>query len=71
MMALLVSAQDRKRRDTATARAILAGALLAITDDDHGRPLFVLTYGATTHRADSLDQLESLLDEIELKERHV
>lgn len=66
----LMRAADQKRRDTATARAVWLGALLAITDDDRGRPQYVLTIGAATHRADSLDELEMLLDQIELKERH-
>lgn len=70
-MALLVTALDRKRIATVEARAILAGGHFVATDDDRGRPQYVVNIGAATLRTDSLSELESLLDQIELKERHV
>lgn len=70
--ALLSSAHVKKRRTTAAARAALLGGLMAITDDDYGNALYVVTLGAATFHAHSLEELEALLDHIEKeKESHV
>ena len=63
--ALLHRADIEKRRSTAAARTALLGGLMAITDDDRGSTLYVITLGAATFHAHTLEELESLLGQIE------
>ena len=49
---------------TVQARAALAGIVLAATEDDHGRPLFVASRWAMTKAFCSLDEVEAWMDDI-------
>ena len=53
-----------KALDTLRARCALLGIVLAITENDHGRPLYVATRWAMTKAFSSLDQVGQWLDQI-------
>ncbi len=50
--------------DTLRARCALLGIVLTVTDDDHGRPLYVATRWAMTKAFSSLDDVADWLDSI-------
>lgn len=50
--------------DTLRARCALLGIVLTVTDDDHGRPLYVATRWAMTKAFSSLDDVAGWLDSI-------
>ena len=52
-----------KRFETLRARFALVGGCLWLVHDDHGRPAYVMSRGAVTVEASSLDAVEALLDE--------
>lgn len=47
------------------ARAALAGGSVVVTDGDDGRPLFVLSCGALTKQAASVDDLDAAVCAVE------
>jgi hypothetical protein len=49
---------------TAQARSALAGIVLAATEDDHGRPLFVASRLAMIKAFCNLDEVGAWLDDI-------
>ena len=58
----LVDEAKRKKRQHAQARAALLGIELRITDDDHGRALFVASMHSLTRHFTELGDVESWLD---------
>lgn len=56
---LMLSDVERKRLDTAKARCALWGGTLSVTDDDGGRPLYVVSRWALTRSFNSLPELEA------------
>ncbi len=54
-----------KALDTLRARCALLGIVLAITENDHGRPLYVATRWAMTKAFSSLEEVGALLSEVE------
>lgn len=54
-----------KALDTLRARCALLGIVLAITENDHGRPLYVATRWAMTKTFSSLEEVGAWLSEIE------
>jgi hypothetical protein len=57
----VAEAAASKRFATVAARAALAGAVLVCIDGDDGRPLYVLTAGATTQALRDLSSVEAAL----------
>jgi hypothetical protein len=53
-----------KSLETIRARCALLGIVLVVTDDDHGKPLYVATRWAMTKAFSSLDQVGQWLDQI-------
>lgn len=58
------STLDHKQRATAAAKCALVGATFAVTEDDYGEPLFVVTKGAATCLFHSLLQVEEWVAEL-------
>lgn len=56
--------KPKKCEATAAARCALHGAALAVTEDDYGDPLLVVTQGAATCLFHSLQQVEEWLAEL-------
>ena len=52
---------DDKAKSTLVARAALVGAVLHITEDDRGRPLFVVSKWALTRSMGTVDEVEAWL----------
>lgn len=55
---------EQKRLATLSACAALAGFAVQISDDDRGRPVFVITQGALCERLASLDDVERWLIDV-------
>lgn len=55
------AAPDPKRVATAQARAALVGAVLTPSQDDHGRPCWLLSRWTLTREFTSLDELDRVL----------
>lgn len=53
-----------KRIASATARAALAGVVLAQTTDDHERPLFIAARAELCKSFQSVDDVEAWLDRV-------
>ncbi len=54
-----------KALDTLRARCALLGIVLAITENDHGRPLYVASRWAMTKAFSSLEEVGAWLSEVE------
>ena len=55
---------DQKRLATACARAALAGVILYATENDRGKPVFIVTRAAVTRELHSLETTEAWLDAV-------
>lgn len=52
---------ERKARDKRAAMCALAGATFHVSDDDRGRPVFVINQGSSTYRFRSLEEVDGWL----------
>jgi hypothetical protein len=52
---------ERKARDTRAALCALAEATFNVSDDDRGRPVFVINQGSRTYRFRSLEEVDGWL----------